>query len=87
MPNQPPNLYTGLPREELRGVIHRINRPFNPGNFPNARTVDRFRNWFPGKIVLYFAKDFFNVIKDCSNTDPSANFTHREIYAYFALLC
>jgi hypothetical protein len=87
IPAQPQDLYTALPREVLGGMGYRINRPFDEGQFAGALSLDRFRNWSPGKLVLHFAKPFFQVIKECSNTVPEANFTMRDMYAYHAILC
>jgi len=87
IPAQPPDLFTALPRELLGGMGNRINRPFGQGLFAGALNLDRFRNWSPRKILLHFATPLFQVIRECSNTVPGANFTMRDMYAYHALLC
>ena len=87
IPPPPPELYTGLPREVLGDEQRRINRPFNRGGFAEERKLNRFLNYSPGKLALHFGKGLFDVIRDCSNVVPEANFTMADMYAYRAFLC
>lgn len=65
-----------------------FNYPFEPGGVihPPERTLERFRDLSPTDIVLYLAQPFFNVLKECSNVDPTAQLTMKDLYCYHAVL-
>ena len=71
----------------LGNVAVRIaDREFDGGMVENERKIERFADFTPTEIVLYFGQDFFELIQTCTNEIPDANITMKELYCYHALL-
>ena len=83
----PGELFEYLPPEALGDEQYCINgRDFIPGPDDEATSIDRFYNYSPIQLVLYFAQDFFDLLLECTNEVPSAQITMKDLYCYHAVL-
>ena len=68
----------------LAGCIK--GREFERGVVENERKIERFAEFTPTEIVLYFGQGFFELIQTCTNEIPDAKITMKELFCYHALL-
>jgi hypothetical protein len=82
-----PESFQGLLGTALGDGQFRINgRNFVPGPRVDGTSIMRFLHFSPIQLVLYFAENFFKLLKDCSNEVPAARLEMKDMYCYHAAL-
>ncbi len=61
-----------------------ISYPFEIGN--EEDTLEGYRNMFAFDIVLKLAEPFFEVLRNCSNSNSDTNISMKHLYLYHAFL-
>jgi len=61
-------------------------RVFDRGNLENELKIERFENYSPTELVLYFSQGLFDLLRDCTNEQADAGITMRDLYVYHAHL-
>ena len=75
--------FVWMPPYLLGNVAGRIaDREFESGVVENERKIERFAEFTPTEIVLYFGQGFFELIQTCTNEIPDANITMKKLYCY-----